>query len=368
MLSSVGRSILDQTTIPAFRFGEMADADLGACRAMLCQGSKSFHLASRVLPRRVRGPLTALYAFCRIADDAVDIDGTETALADLRARLDRIYDGGEVRDPVERALSATVARFAIPRALLEALLEGLAWDAGERRYDDLSELRAYAARVAGAVGVIATLIMGVRSEPALARAADLGVAMQLTNIARDVGEDARNGRLYLPRSWMREAGFDPDAWLADPVFDERLAAILHRLLHRADELYRRAEQGMAFLPIDCRPGIQAARLIYAEIGREIERRRPEALAGRSVVSSGKKLGLLATAMAKVWPGDGSDAEAPPLPETRFLLDAVDTDASVEPSTTAAAPWWNLDERIGRTIELFARLRQEELLQRAEGRR
>lgn len=337
---------------------------------MLRQGSKSFHLASMLLPRRVRAPLMALYAFCRLADDAVDIDGSANALSDLAARLDRIHGDGLARDPVERALSAVVLRFAIPRSLLEALLEGLAWDAGGRGYEDLPELRAYGARVAGAVGVITTLIMGVRSESALARAADLGVAMQLTNIARDVGEDARNGRLYLPRSWMREAGFGPDAWLADPVFDHRLAALLHRLLRRADELYRRAEGGIALLPFDCRPGILAARLIYAEIGREIERRPPAALGGRAVVSSRRKLGLLAKAAAGAWFGDRKNADAPPLPETRFLVEAARAHPLAGPAPTIEAPipWWNLDERIGRTIDLFARLKQEEDLQRAEGRR
>ena len=104
-------------------------------------------------------------------------------------------------------------RCAIPAALPEALLEGLAWDAEGRSYETIDELFDYAARVAGAVGVMMALIMDVRSPQALARACDLGVAMQLTNIARDVGEDARLGRIYLPRQWLREAGIDADAWL-----------------------------------------------------------------------------------------------------------------------------------------------------------
>ena len=103
-----------------------------------------------------------------------------------------------------------------PAALPEALLEGLAWDAEGRSYETLDDLFDYAARVAGTVGVMMTLIMGVRSPEALARACDLGVAMQLTNIARDVGEDARMGRIYLPRQWLREAGVDAEAFLADP--------------------------------------------------------------------------------------------------------------------------------------------------------
>ena len=87
-----------------------------------------------------------------------------------------------------------------------------------RRYETLQDLDAYAARVAGSVGAMMTLVMGQRAPEIVARACDLGVAMQLTNIARDVGEDARAGRLYLPLQWLREAGIDPDAWLAKPVF------------------------------------------------------------------------------------------------------------------------------------------------------
>lgn len=369
MSSGTGSSNVDSSSTLAADAGAMTPADLTACRTMLRQGSKSFYLAAKLLPRRVREPATALYAFCRLADDAVDLDdGKDRAIADLQARLDRIYGSGAVRDSVERALAAVVAQFGVPRSLLEALLEGLAWDAAGRRYEDLGELRAYGARVAGAVGVITTLTMGIRCERALARAADLGVAMQLTNIARDVGEDARAGRLYLPLSWMREAGFDPDAWLADPVFDHRLAAIVHRLLHRAGELYDRAAGGIALLPVDCRPGIQSARLIYAEIGRAIERRQPDALDGRAVVSSRRKLSLLAISVATAWLASDRSADAPALPETRFLVDAAKAaQPHAEPlATTASIPWWNLDERIGRTIELFARLQQEERLQRAEG--
>ena len=166
-----------------------------------------------------------------------------------------------------------VTKFCIPRELPEALLEGLAWDAEARRYETLQDLTAYAARVAGAVGAMMTLVMGQRSPEIVARACDLGVAMQFTNIARDVGEDARAGRLYLPLSWLREAGIDPDAWLATPSFTPEIAAIVQRLLDAADAFYARATLGIASLPIGCRPGIYAARALYAEIGRELERER-----------------------------------------------------------------------------------------------
>ncbi|WP_159197133.1 phytoene/squalene synthase family protein, partial [Escherichia coli] len=104
-------------------------------------------------------------------------------------------------------------------------------------------LTAYAARVAGAVGAMMTLIMGRRAPEIVARACDLGVAMQFTNIARDVGEDARAGRLYLPQSWLREAGIDPNTWLQTPSFTPEIAAIVQRLLDAADIFYSRATHG-----------------------------------------------------------------------------------------------------------------------------
>jgi phytoene synthase len=348
-------------------------ADLAACSALLRQGSKSFHLASRLLPPRIRVPAAAVYAFCRQADDAVDLEaGGAGALDALGRRLDRVYAARPADDPVERALADVVAAFGIPRALLDALIEGLAWDEAGRRYADLGALRAYSARVAGTVGVITTLLMGVRRPATLARAADLGVAMQLTNIARDVGEDARAGRLYLPASWMRAAGLCPDAWLERPVFDQRLATVVARLLQAAATLYQRSAGGIADLPPDCRIGIHAARLLYAEIGQEVARRGHDSLSGRAVVPTGRKLRLLtaacASALSAARPRGGEDRAPPPLAETRFLIEAVlshPADLCGDAPGPAIA-WWHVGARVTWTIELFTRLELEERLQR--GRR
>ena len=268
--------------------------DMATCRALLKGGSRTFHAASKVLPRRVADPAIALYAFCRLADDAVDLGSDRAAaVARLRERLDRAYRGQPMELAADRVFADVVAKFGIPRQLPEALLEGLAWDADVRRYETLRDLTAYAARVAGAVGAMMTLVMGQRSPEIVVRACDLGVAMQLTNIARDVGEDARAGRLYLPLSWLREAGIDPEAWLANPVFTPEIAAIVQRLLDAADILYARATLGIANLPVGCRPGIYAARALYAEIGRELERGGLDSIAKRAVVSTGRKLAVLA---------------------------------------------------------------------------
>ena len=164
--------------------------------------------------------------------------------------------------------------------------------------------------------------MGVRQAPALARACDLGVAMQLTNIARDVAEDAAEGRLYLPRAWLREQGLDPDVWLERPVFDLRIRRLVRRLLRRADELYDRARPGVALLPFACRPGIHAARRIYAEIGRVLEAQDCDPSCGRAYVRSRRKALLLGQALLDAASPNRLPQGAPTLPEVRFLVRAV----------------------------------------------
>ena len=139
-------------------------------------------------------------------------------MQDLQQRLDAIYEGRPSDQDADRALAHVVHRYGIARGLLDALLDGFLWDSQGRRYETLADVEAYGARVAGTVGAMMSTMMGAATETAIARACELGVAMQLTNIARDIGEDARNGRLYIPRAWFREIGMDADAWLAAPVF------------------------------------------------------------------------------------------------------------------------------------------------------
>ncbi len=280
---------------------EAPGPDAEDLEAVLRAGSKSFHLASRLLPRRVRLPTLALYAFCRHADDAVDdaTDGRDArrAVDALRARVERVYQGRGLDAVVERAFAHVVERFAIPRAVPDGLVEGMAWDAEGRSYETEGELREYAMRVAGTVGLMMTLVMGKREPAVLARACDLGVAMQLTNIARDVGEDARRGRVYLPDEWLREYAVEKDELLAGGPATEGLRAVVARLLEEADRLYTRAEDGIPHLPRDCRTAIRAARLVYAGIGDEIRDARFDSVRARAVVPLRRKLWLVLRAIA-----------------------------------------------------------------------
>ncbi len=305
----------------------MAAEDMAHCAAAIRDGSRSFHAASKLLPRSVRDPALALYAFCRLADDEVDLKAEKAeAVLRLHERLDLAYRGTPKDAPADRAFAGMIEEFDMPRELPEALLEGLAWDAMGRRYASLSDLQAYSARVASAVGAMMCVLMRVRERDALARACDLGVAMQLTNIARDVGEDAREGRLYLPTDWLEEAGIDPEAFLADPQFTPELRRVISRMLRRADDLYAKSEAGVQGLPLSCRPGIFAARYIYAGIGAQVRRRGYDSVTHRARTGGAQKLGwlmlsVLRTGGTVVMPRS-SVIYARPLPETAFLVEAA----------------------------------------------
>lgn len=276
-----------------------AARDREELEAILRAGSKTFFFAARALPRRMRDPTLALYSFCRKADDSVDEviskDAGRRAVDALRARIERAYKGVP-EGTIERAFARTVAEFAIPRRELDLLAEGMEWDVEARRYRTLADVRAYALRVAGTVGVMMTYIMG-RTEPRiLARARDLGIGMQLTNIARDVGADARIGRIYLPLDWLAAERVAPDELLRLDAVTPPVRTIIDRILRVADGHYTRADAGIAHLPADCRVAIRAARLIYADIGRVIGKRGFDSIRTRAVVSGRRKVWLLARAL------------------------------------------------------------------------
>jgi phytoene synthase len=335
-----------------------SDADRADCRRLIRVGSRSFYAASLLLPSAVREAAYALYAFCRLSDDMVDVEGgTMDAIAHLSARLDTVYAGRPANASIDRAFADVVARYALPRSLPEALIEGLAWDVTGVRCETEADLYAYAARVAGSVGAMMTVLMGARDDETVARACDLGVAMQLTNIARDIGEDARSGRLYLPRTWLRERGIDADAWLARPIYTPAIGDVVCRLLETADTLYVRAVSGIGGLPALCRPAIFAARHLYREIGVEVARRGFDSVSARARVAGRRKLQLAAWAVLDAtWLTAARFAAAtrphPPLAETAYLVAAV---TASDPARRSVVATSRVTHRILWVAELFATL-------------
>jgi len=334
----------------------LSGADRAACHRAIRTGSKSFYAASLLLPARIRLPARALYSFCRSTDDLVDEAGakighTRRATDMLRERLDAIYRGTPGDQICDRAFAAVVGAHRIPRALPEALIEGFAWDEEARVYHTLDDLGGYAARVASTVGVMMSVIMGVRDRHVLARAADLGLAMQYTNIARDVGEDARNGRLYLPRVWLAEEGVDAEALLRAPAPSPALARVVERLLAAADTHYALAMTGVSGLPLDCRAAIGSAALIYRDIGRVISENGHDSVTTRAVTSRQAKIRLLMVAGAIPF-RRLSVAEDAPAPATRFLVEA-----SALPDRPVEIK--GFDAKLGRVLELLAATEQRE---------
>jgi phytoene synthase len=267
----------------------------------IAAGSKSFALAGKILPSAVRAPAFVFYSYCRRADDAIDhASEPQAACEELNDELERIFSGRARHTPQEQALSALVHAYNLPRAPFDALLEGFAWDAQGRTYDTIEDTIEYGIRVAGTVGIVMAALMGRRERFALARACDLGVAMQLTNICRDVGEDAKMGRVYLPAQWLAQAGLSPNDLIASQAQREKLAPVVERMLGLARELYRRAEPGIETLPMRCRPAIRAASRIYAEIGEEIVAHGYDVQDRRAVVSKPRKIALVLSAMWETW--------------------------------------------------------------------
>lgn len=270
-------------------------------RAVIVQHSKSFALASRLLPEPSRDEAAVLYAWCRRVDDAVDgAPATAGVLARLRDDLDRAY-AGETTDPLLAAFGHLARLRHIPRAYPDALLDGMAMDLAGTRYRTIDDLFGYAWRVAGVVGTMMTHVLGVADDDALVPAAHLGIAMQLTNVCRDVAEDWQRGRLYIPDELLGDARGLADA-LGSPLPASAvpaLATAVRELLALADRYYRSADRGLVALPWRAALAVRSARDVYAAIGARIARTQHDVSAGRAIVPRHEKLARVALAAMRI---------------------------------------------------------------------
>lgn len=281
-----------------------ADAILEASRVSIVKGSKSFRSASRLFDPEVREDAWLLYAWCRACDDAIDGQDHGHGHEDIspeeqRLRLARLYDqtrralaGETMADPTFAAFQRVALRHGLPERWPLDLIDGFAMDVDHRNYRTIDDVMAYCWHVAGVVGVMMARVMGASDPEVLRRAQDLGLAFQLTNIARDVVEDAENGRLYLPADWLAEAGLAPTAAaVADPANRAQVHAVTSRLLKLAEPYYDSARDGLRGLPFRSSMAIAAARGVYREIGRKVRRRGPGVWRRRVVVGKPLKLWL-----------------------------------------------------------------------------
>ena len=274
------------------------DPIISLSHELIEKGSKSFAMAAKLLPRDVRYDAMMLYAWCRHCDDVIDDQilgfARETAGAETPAeRLGQLKEKtkaaleGHADEPVFIALERVARKHGIPERHPMELLSGFEMDVNGRVYNTLEDTLDYCYHVAGVVGVMMAMIMGVRERPTLNRASDLGIAFQLTNISRDVIEDAKGGRCYLPREWLREAGID-GADLCDPQHRKAVSQVTRRLLREADGYYRSALFGMQRLPLGAAVGIGCARRVYRDIGRIVASRRESAWDSRAIVGRSRK--------------------------------------------------------------------------------
>jgi 15-cis-phytoene synthase len=274
-----------------------------AHRAAIERHSKSFALASRLLPADAGQRAAIVYAWCRRADDAIDESSAETpalALARMRRELGELYDEGAADDPVLAAFGGVLQQTGIPWQYPADLLAGMEMDVTGHHYGGFGDLLVYCYRVASTVGLMMCHVMGVSHVAALRHAAHLGLAMQLTNICRDVREDWERGRLYLPDELLVRHGVPRLAErlgerFPDDAVDGCRYAICE-LLAVADRYYASSDIGLDYLSWRCALGVNAARRIYSAIGEEIARQRWDVRAPRAVVSRPKKWWLCARAI------------------------------------------------------------------------
>lgn len=283
----------------------MTHEALREAHRIISDHSKSFSLAARFLPHHIHDNAVVLYAWCRRADDLVDGSSgieAERRLRRLQEELNLVYGGARIEDALLDEFQRVVQECEIPRSYPDELLAGLQMDVDNQRYDDMEELLRYCYRVAGTVGLMMCHIMGVRDESATRNAVHLGIAMQLTNICRDVLEDWHRGRLYLPTSVLRRFGvqeLDPrPGAVPPPTTHAAIRRATRLLLAEADLFYRSGDAGMLALAWRCSFAIRTARSVYAAIGERLRDMDFDPLRGRAIVPRRRKAALVATSFAR----------------------------------------------------------------------
>ena len=268
------------------------------CRQITRREARNFYFAFLTLPARRRRAIYVAYAFCRHCDDAVDAAGDADAklaqLNQLRAQLDAAY-AGHSDSPLFIALADVAAAYAIPQQYFNEVLDGVESDLVKTRYADFAELRRYCYQVASAVGLVCIHIFGSRiNDESRQRAIDLGLAMQLTNICRDVREDWELGRVYLPQDEMAAFGVS-EADLAAGIATPQFAGLMQYQVERARRYFASGRRLLPHLPRRSRACPAALGLIYGRVLDRIEMRDGDVFTERISAGKGEKLRLMARA-------------------------------------------------------------------------
>jgi phytoene synthase len=264
-------------------------------RSITREHGRTFYFASHLLPPDKRAAAYAVYALCRISDDTVDRNNSmevQEELAKVRATIHAAYEGAATADDLLLAFQDTIHRYAIPQRCFDELIEGMYMDLSINSYETFDELYQYCYRVAGVVGLIMLKIFGSSSPAAEERAVELGVAMQLTNILRDIREDYERGRVYLPREELRRFGVSDDG-LRNGIVDDKFKALMAFQISRARDYYQQSSAGISMIADRrSRLVVCAMKDIYGAILQAIEMNKWDVFSVRARVSTAGKIMLL----------------------------------------------------------------------------
>jgi phytoene synthase len=276
---------------------QASDPAYASANASLTRHGRSFYWARHLLSEKHAERATILYGFCRLIDDLADGDITTTpreALADMAAALTR----GQSNDPLTASMIRLMRECKIDPAIPLQLIRGVESDLGLVQIQDEAELLRYCYSVAGTVGLMMSAALDTSNPNALPHAIDLGVAMQLTNICRDVSADGLVGRRYLPASLVGSLA-PRSLVIPGRAQQPMLRSAITSLLDMADRYYRSGEAGLAYLPSRARSGILVAARIYREIGTELRRRECDYWSERVRVTLTRKVAITLGAVANV---------------------------------------------------------------------
>ena len=287
------------------------------CGLIIRRAAKTFYWGSRLLPQRQRLASWAIYAFCRsvddIADEATDVARAKAQLAVWRDWLTRTYHG-QSSDPITLAWCHMLQNYDVPLQPALDLIDGVEMDLDHVRPATFDDLRLYCYRVAGTVGLLMSPVLGYRSVEALPHAVELGIAMQLTNILRDVGEDVRNGRIYLPQEDLDYFGYSENDIKAGTINDA-FVALMRFQIARAQGYYERARPGIEMLDRAAQFGILTSAELYRAILGVIATNGYDVYTRRASVTTPAKVLL----MPRIWLGNKSSSLAVTLPQVETAV-------------------------------------------------
>ncbi len=299
-------TVLDESTLTPLQ----VESAFEYCREVSWKHAKTFYFATHFLPAPKRRAVHAVYALCRYVDDIVDHCEDKLSRKSLtkdkivllinkwRTDIESCYGGVLIDHPIMIAWHNTLKKYQIPKNLPLELIDGVCMDLKQNRYETFDELYTYCYKVASVVGLMTSEIFGYTSEESLKHAVELGIAMQLTNILRDVGEDAQKGRIYLPLEDLKRFNLTEEEIL-NGVMSEKFINLMKFEIERARRYYSESERGIAMLSQDSRLAVKVSHDNYSRILRRIEEINYDVFKQRAFVSNTKKLALLPYMWLKV---------------------------------------------------------------------